>query len=161
MKPSCYSALCHDCGRLARIVTRPNGLRSLHKGRKHALVVLRSMLGKCVEWGCTLWWATLDLRKAVEIVDHESLFAALDTAGMPGACVVVWSRSLYTPQTALSEVVGHFIYGDGSRPDSLFKSRQPPLACVDIVVDPTELPWRRRGAVVGQVRVGQATRTGP
>ncbi|CAE7565538.1 unnamed protein product [Symbiodinium natans] len=67
-------------------------------GVEHALVVLDSMLGKCAEWGCALWCASLDLRKAFDRVNHESLFAALDAAGMPGAYVSLL-RSLYTSQT--------------------------------------------------------------
>ena len=67
-------------------------------GVEHALVVLDSVLGKCAEWGCALWCASLDLRNAFDRVNHESLFAVLDAAGMPGAYVSLL-RSLYTSQT--------------------------------------------------------------
>ena len=67
-------------------------------GVDYALVVLDTMLGKCAEWGCTLWCASLGLRRAFDRIDQASLFAALGTVGVPGASVSLL-RSWYASQT--------------------------------------------------------------
>jgi len=49
-----------------------------HKlGVDHAFAVLETMVGKCIEWREPLWIASLDLRKASDRIEFDSLFHAL------------------------------------------------------------------------------------
>ena len=51
-------------------------------GVDHAFVVLEAIIGKTLEWQCGIWFASLDLRKAFDKVEHGALFAALTAQGI-------------------------------------------------------------------------------
>ena len=45
-------------------------------GVDHAFVTLETVVSKTLEWQCGIWFASLDLRKAFDKVEHGALFAA-------------------------------------------------------------------------------------
>ena len=51
-------------------------------GVDNAFVVLEAIIGKTLEWQCGIWFASLDLRKAFDKVEHGALFAALTAQGI-------------------------------------------------------------------------------
>ena len=51
-------------------------------GVDHAFVVLETVVSKTLEWQCGIWFASLDLRKAFDKVEHGALFAALSAQGI-------------------------------------------------------------------------------
>ena len=51
-------------------------------GVDHAFVVLETVVSKTLEWQCGIWFASLDLRKAFDKVEHGALFAALTAQGI-------------------------------------------------------------------------------
>ena len=53
-------------------------------GVDHAFVVLEAIIGKTLEWQCGIWFASLDLRKAFDKVEHGALFAAFNCTRYPG-----------------------------------------------------------------------------
>lgn len=42
-------------------------------GVEHALIVTEAMTAKSLEWGLDLWMANLDVRKAFDKIEHESV----------------------------------------------------------------------------------------
>jgi len=46
--------------------------------------VLEAIIGKTLEWqcNCEIWFASLDLRKAFDKVEHGALFAVLTAQGI-------------------------------------------------------------------------------
>ena len=51
-------------------------------GVDHAFIVLEAIISKTLEWQCGIWFASLDLRKAFDKVEHGALFAALTPPGI-------------------------------------------------------------------------------
>ena len=51
-------------------------------GVDHAFIVLEAIVSKTLEWQCGIWFASLDLRKAFDKVEHGALFAALTAQGI-------------------------------------------------------------------------------
>ena len=53
-------------------------------GVDHAFIVLEAIIGKTLEWqcNCEIWFASLDLRKAFDKVEHGALFAVLTAQGI-------------------------------------------------------------------------------
>ena len=51
-------------------------------GVDHAFVTLETVVSKTLEWQCGIWFASLDLRKAFDKVEHGALFAALTAQGI-------------------------------------------------------------------------------
>ena len=66
-------------------------------GVERALAVFDTMCNKSTEWGCDLWFASLDLKNAFDRVDHAALFRALHTQGVPSEYLAVLC-SLYSSQ---------------------------------------------------------------
>ena len=53
-----------------------------HRSVDHALLILESVVGKCVEWNLPIYIVSVDLRKAFDRVEHVALFAALSRMGV-------------------------------------------------------------------------------
>ena len=51
-------------------------------GVDHAFVVSETVGCKTLEWQCGIWFASLDLRKAFDKVEHGALFAVLTAQGI-------------------------------------------------------------------------------
>ena len=66
-------------------------------GVDHAFATLDSIVGKCLEWNEPLWIASLDLRKAFDRIEFDSLFAALCHQEVPPPCIHLLS-CLYRSQ---------------------------------------------------------------
>ena len=52
-------------------------------GIDHALAVFETVCGKSIEWNCEIWFASLDLTKAFDRVEHNQLFQALREQHVP------------------------------------------------------------------------------
>jgi len=64
-------------------------------GIDDAMVVLENVCGKCLAWESDIWFASLDLQKAFDRIEHDSLFQALQAQGVPDTYLQVLRR-LYT-----------------------------------------------------------------
>ena len=52
-------------------------------GIDHALAVFETVCGKSIEWNSEIWFASLDLTKAFDRVEHSQLFQALREQHVP------------------------------------------------------------------------------
>ena len=52
------------------------------RSRRDAILVLENLAGKSFEWNTPIWIASLDLRKAIDRVEHKALLAALERHGV-------------------------------------------------------------------------------
>ena len=69
---------------------------------EHALLVLDTVIGKSMDWNFDLWMASLDLRKAFDKIEYDSLFGALRAQGVPPEYVDLLA-SFYQNQTGAVE----------------------------------------------------------
>lgn len=69
-----------------------------HRGTDHAFAVFDTICGKSVEWNCNLWFASLDLKKAFDRMEHNALFAALAKQGVESSYIQLL-KALYLGQT--------------------------------------------------------------
>ena len=69
-----------------------------HRGTDHAFAVFDTICGKSVEWNCNLWFASLDLKKAFDRMEHNALFAALAKQGVESSYLQLL-KTLYLGQT--------------------------------------------------------------
>ena len=69
-------------------------------GIDDAMVVLENVCGKCLAWESDIWFASLDLQKAFDRIEHDSLFQALQAQGVPDTYLQVLRR-LYTGQSGI------------------------------------------------------------
>ena len=69
-------------------------------GIDDAMVVLENVCGKCLAWESDIWFASLDLQKAFDRIEHDFLFQALQTQGVPDTYLQVLRR-LYTGQSGI------------------------------------------------------------
>ena len=67
-------------------------------GIDDAMVVLENVCGKCLAWESEVWFASLDLQKAFDRIEHDSLFQALRAQGVPNMYLQLLRR-LYTDQS--------------------------------------------------------------
>ena len=64
------------------------------------MVVLENVCGKFWAWDSEMWFASLDLQKAFDRIEHDSLFQALQAQGVPDTYLQVLRR-LYTGQSGI------------------------------------------------------------
>ena len=69
-------------------------------GVDHAFVVLEAIIGKTLEWQCGIWFASLDLRKAFDKVEHGALFAALTAQGIRDGYLDLGEGQACTPMAS-------------------------------------------------------------
>jgi hypothetical protein len=69
-------------------------------GIDDAMVVLENVCGKCLAWESDIWFASLDLQKAFDRIEHDSLFQALQAQGVPDTYLQVLRR-LYAGQSGI------------------------------------------------------------
>ena len=69
-----------------------------HRGTDHAFAVFDTICGKSVEWKCNLWFASLDVKKAFDRMEHNALFAALAKQGVESSYIQLL-KALYLGQT--------------------------------------------------------------
>ena len=63
------------------------------------MVVLENVCGKSLAWESEMWFASLDLQKTFDRIEHESLFQALQAQGIPDTYLQVFRRRLYANQS--------------------------------------------------------------
>ena len=52
-------------------------------GIDHALAVFETVCGRSIEWNSEIWFASLDLTKAFDRIEHNQLFQALREQHVP------------------------------------------------------------------------------
>ena len=57
------------------------------------------IVSKTLEWQCGIWFASLDVRKAFDKVEHGVLFAAVTAQGIPDGYLDLWMMAMYQDQT--------------------------------------------------------------
>ena len=67
-------------------------------GIDHALAVFETVCGKSIEWNCEIWFASLDLTKAFDRVEHNQLFEALREQHVPQPYIALL-RAIYSSQS--------------------------------------------------------------
>ena len=67
-------------------------------GIDHALAVFETVCGKSIEWNCEIWFASLDLTKAFDRVEHNQLFQALREQHVPQPYIALL-RAIYSSQS--------------------------------------------------------------
>ena len=67
-------------------------------GIDHALAVFETVCGKSVEWNAEIWFASLDLTKAFDRVEHDQLFQALKEQHVPQPYIALL-KAIYSSQT--------------------------------------------------------------
>ena len=63
------------------------------------MVVLENVCGKSLAWESEMWFASLDLHKAFDHIEHDSLFQALQAQGVPDTYLQVLRRRLHANQS--------------------------------------------------------------
>ena len=69
---------------------------------EHALLGLETVIGKSMDWNFDLRMASVDLRKAFDKIEYDSLFGALRAQGVPPEYVDLLTN-FYQSQTSAVE----------------------------------------------------------